>query len=200
MKKKKKKRSFRVLPWRRGAKRHRIISAGTCEGTGGIIVGIAVGSGASGLEHLRVHRRPAGGGRTVRAAATVLRAPKRFARAPARAAVSDLQLRRTALVEIHRAARRRAHSRPTTPFHYHRQVVAIDEAHVVEVLPAGAESELRQCRRRGSTGAVAFDGPRPTVASDARTQPRSVKAAPCSPPEPTGPTCRSQKRTGSVLW
>ena len=50
-----------------------------------------------------------GGGCTVRAAATVLRAPKCLARALAHAAVSNLQLRRTTLVQIHRAARLDAH-------------------------------------------------------------------------------------------
>ncbi|KAL2512262.1 hypothetical protein Adt_17862 [Abeliophyllum distichum] len=65
--------------WRR-AKCDDIISADTCEGSGFIIIGVAVCMWTCALEHLRIRQRLAGIGRDVRAAATVLLLPKSQAR------------------------------------------------------------------------------------------------------------------------
>lgn len=146
-----------VLPLGGGAKREGIISTGTSKRAGRIIVRITIRPRTSRLEHLRVNRRLTQGRRVIRAATAVLRAPKRLASALAPAAVAHPQLRRALQIQVGHAPGRRAHTRPATRLHYHGHVVAVHEAHVVEILPAGAEGELGQGRRRRGSGAFAFD-------------------------------------------
>jgi hypothetical protein len=175
------------LPWRGRAKRHRIISSSTRERTRSIIVRVAIRLGTRGLEHLGVHRRPARGGRAVRAAATVLRAPESLAGALARVSVADLQLRGALLVQVRDAPGRGAETRPARAFHDHGKVVPVHQAHVVEVLTARPECELREGRRWGGSEPVALDLTGPAVAGQARPGPRSVEIAPGTAPEPTRP-------------
>lgn len=131
---------------------------------------------ARAFEELRVHARPASIRRRILAAATVLRIPKRLARAPARhrsssiaAAFSHhLQLRRALAVQLRRAPRARAVPGAALRHHQHGQIVAVHEAHVVEVKPVGAvQRELRQSGRRHRSGAGALDGAGSAVPGDA---------------------------------
>lgn len=130
------------LPWRRRTKCDCVVSAGTREGASGIIVSVAIGFGACGLEHLRVHGRLARGGVTKRTVAAILRFPERAARALARVAALHPQLRRAPPVEILTAPGGAAGPRAASGHHHHGQIVAVDEADVVVVHGAGAECKL----------------------------------------------------------
>ncbi|KAB8112067.1 hypothetical protein EE612_050031, partial [Oryza sativa] len=164
-------------------------AAGAGEGGGGVVEGVAVGAGARRLEHLRVRRRPARRRVRERAAAAELRPPERVARAPARRAAARPELRGAHRVQVRRAPRRRARRRrrqrpaATTAssggrwLHQHRQVVAVDEADVVEVEPAAAvERELGQRRGRRGARAVALGPARAAVAGGAH-HPAPTRAA-----------------------
>lgn len=137
---KKKKKQFcpyiisNPLPCRLWTKCDGIISSGTREGAGGIIVSIAIRLGTSRLENLRVLRRLTSRRCTVRPDATVLRHPKSLTRALTTPATVRSQLRRAPAVQVRDTPGGLASTRPATPFHYHRQVVPINQAHVVEVL------------------------------------------------------------------
>lgn len=179
------------LPWRRRTKCDCVVSAGTREGASGIIVGVAIGFGAYGLEHLRVHGRLARGRVTKRTVAAILRFPERAARALARVAALHPQLRRAPLVEILAAASGGAGARAASGHHHHGQIVAVDEADVVVVHGAVAKRELGERGRRRGSGTVAVDLAGAAVGGGARSFSRTVELATGSAPESTGPTGRS---------
>lgn len=128
---------------RRRAKRHRIIGTGTRERTSRIIVRVAIRFWTSRFKHLRVHRRLTSRGCIKRATTTILRAPKRLARALTRVSFTYSKLSRTQMVHIDRTTRRRALTRTTRPVNHHWQIIPIDQTHIVEIHSSGAESELR---------------------------------------------------------
>ncbi|KAH0452095.1 hypothetical protein IEQ34_019394 [Dendrobium chrysotoxum] len=117
----------------------------------GIIKSIAIRLRTSCLKHFGVRRRPTRRRAGKLPATAILRPPERIASAPAsrRFALSNPQLRRAPLVQIHHTTRRC--TPPLTPFHDHRQVESINKANVVEIniVPlATGERELGEGRRR----------------------------------------------------
>ncbi|BAT09156.1 Os09g0536350, partial [Oryza sativa Japonica Group] len=163
----------------------------------GVVVGVAVGARARVLEELRVRRRPARRRRAERAVAAVLRRAERLARAPAGDAgavgAGDLQVGGARPVQVDEAPRRAARRAAALGNHHHRQVGAVHEADVVEVVPAGAvEGELRQRRGRRRAAAAALHGARPAVARGAREPagPARVGAAERPPPDAARPRRR----------
>jgi len=175
-----------ILPGRAGAEDDVVAAGGrgsAGEGGRGVIVRVAVGGRARGLEEAGVGRGRARRRRPVRAAAAVLSRRERLARAPARhrrrprapaAPRGDAQLRGARRVQVGGAPRGPA-AAPVGGCHprrdEHRHVESVHEADVVEVVPAGAaagEREFRQgCWRRGAA-AGALDGTRAAVGGGAR--------------------------------
>lgn len=187
------------LPRRRGAKCYCVVGAGTRERAGGIIVRVTIGFGTYGLENFRVSRRLASRRVTKRAVAAILRFPKRAAGALTRVAALHPQFRWATPIEILAAPRGGAGPRPASRRHHHRQIIAVDEAHVVVVHGTGAESELGESRRRGGSGAVAVDLSRTAVGGGAGPAAGIVELATGSAPESTGPTGRSLEASGTPL-
>lgn len=181
---------------RRGAERYDIVGPGACERAGLIIIRVAVRLRARALEHLRVLRRLACGRCAVRALAAVLLVAERLARALARhalpAGTRHAQLRRARPVQIRHTLHLRAvGAGAALRHHQHRQVVAVDEAEVVKVLPGVAvESELSQ--RGGGRGAASstFQLPGAAIACYAGEFAGGVFGAVCPPPKPTSPRRR----------
>lgn len=152
--------SFVNLPRvRRRAERYDIVGRRTCEGASPIIIRVAVRVRTRVLKHQRVLRRLAYVGCAVRAATAVLLLLERLARALARdsfpAGARHSQLRRTTVVQISDASGvRTVGAGAALGNHQHRQVVTVDEADVIEVLPCVAiERELRK-RGGGSSAAT----------------------------------------------
>lgn len=196
---KKKGDCFFILPWRGWTKGNCIISGGTCKSTGSIIVSVAIRSGTSSLEHLRVNRGPASSRWPIRAAAAVLRATKSLTRALTRAPIGGSKLSRALPVQIGGTPGWSTHTRPAISLHDHRQVVTVDEAHVVEVLPQRPQRELGECYRRCSSGAVAFEVAGAAVSGETWPGTGSVEVATGSSPETTGPACWCLEGAWSVL-
>ncbi|RRT84089.1 hypothetical protein B296_00009675 [Ensete ventricosum] len=149
-----------------GAEGDTIVGGGARKGGRGVVVGVTIGPGAGVLEELGVGRRLACIGVPKLAAAAVLGGSESLAGALARHALAPavrgrqhhLEVRGTQPVEVHQAPRRAAApTRAALRHHQHRQVVAVHEAHVIEVHTAAAvESELRQGGggRRTAAGAL----------------------------------------------
>ena len=125
-----------------------------------------------------------------------MRITKSLTRALARhalvtAVTHNLQLRRAPRVQIHHAARGGAVSGTGSALrlHRHREVVAVDEADVEEVEPAGAvEGELCERGGRGGSAAGAFHGGGAAVAGDAgEFSGGGVLGAEGAAPEAAGP-------------
>ncbi|NP_001150454.2 uncharacterized protein LOC100284084 [Zea mays] len=179
--------------------------AGECGG--GVVVRVAVGARARGLEELGVGRRAARGGGAVRAAAAVLRVPEGVARAPARHGPVRRglhpQARRARGVQLRGAPRRRAlaagcRGGGAAGRDDHGQVVPVHEADVVEVQPAAAvQRELRQRRGRGGAAAAALHVAGPAVPRGAREPPRGgVGGAERAAPEAARPPRGRRHGTG----
>lgn len=134
-----------------------IIGVVAGEGRSGIIISITIRLWASRLEELGVLRGVAGVGVAVGAIAAELGLAERLAGAAARPAArpAGAELGGAAVVEVDEAARVRAVRRRGPD--EHGQVVAVDEAHVVEVLPSVAvQGELGEGCRWGRPRAVAL--------------------------------------------
>jgi hypothetical protein len=176
-----------------GAEGDGVIGVVAGEGGGGVVVGVAVGLGAGGLEELRVLGRVAGVRVAVGAVAAVLGGPERLARAAAGAAAACAELVGAAVVEVDEAAGVGAARRGGLD--EHGQVVAVDEADVVEVLPAGAvERELGERGGRRRPGAAALDPAGAAVARGAGTPAAGVEAAAGARPEAARPPLRRVQR------
>lgn len=147
------------------------------------------------LEELRVPAWLARGRRRVGPAAAVLRVPERFARALAShagaAAIGvHLELLGATGVQVGGAARGGAVPALPAPRHHpHGEVVAVNEADVVEVEPVRAiEGELRQRGRRHRARPGALDGGGAAVARDADKPALSgVLGAEGAAPQAAGP-------------
>lgn len=172
-----------------GTEGDNVIGGGASEGAGGVVVGVAVRLGTRALEHLRVHRWLARRRRSVLALAAVLRSVESVARAAARASVLRPQLGRAFLVQVLDAAGGGALTRAAADLDQHWQVVAVDEADVVEVHGAGAEGELGQSGSGGAS-AVALQLAGAAVAGGAGAVGRVIEVAAGSAPEAAGPAGR----------
>jgi len=148
---------------------------------------------------LRVRGRLTRGRVRKRAVAAILGFPKRAASALTRVAAFHPQFRWATPIEILAAPRGGAGPRPAARRHHHRQIIAVDEAHVVVVHGTGAECELRESRRRGGAGAVAVDLSGTAVGGGARAAAGIVELATGSAPESTGPTGGSLEASGAPL-
>jgi hypothetical protein len=165
-----------------------------CEGGCGVVVGVAVGLGARRLEELRVLGRVAGVGVAVGAVAAILGAAERLAGAAAGAAAVGAELVGAPLVEVDKAPRVGAAGRGG--LHEHGQVVAVDEADVVEVLTAVAvERELGERGRRRRPRAAALDLAGAAVARSAGPLAGGVEGAAGAAPEAARPPLRRVQRT-----
>jgi hypothetical protein len=143
------------------------------EGGGGVIVGVTVGARARVLEELRAGGRLARRGGAVVAAAAVLGPPVR----PARALAGDAgavgahhpEVGGARPVQVRQAARGAAAGPGAALRHHgHRQVRPVHQAHVVEVVPAGAvQRELRERGGRRGPAARALHRPRAALARGA---------------------------------
>lgn len=143
------------------------------EGTGSIVISVAISAWARTLENLRVQA----GFTSIRSAigptATILWVPEGFARALTRhalVAVHHLKLGRTSGVQVHSAPGGRAvPSGSSFSHHRHWQIITVHQADVIEIEPISSiQSKLGQsCRRRCSCSG-AFDGGRAAVCGDAR--------------------------------
>ncbi|KAL8130704.1 hypothetical protein V2J09_019859 [Rumex salicifolius] len=135
---------------------------------------------------------------TIRTTTTILRLVEGTTRALARHALAPAltlnpQLIRTRAVQVHRTpGGATVDAAPSRGDHHHREVKAVDEAEVVEVLAAASvKCELRQCsgRRRPSSGAVYFS--RSAISSLAgEFSGGGVGGAECSSPEAAAPRHR----------
>jgi hypothetical protein len=182
-----------------------VAAAGAGEGAGGVVVCVAVRVGAGGLEELRVGGRAAGVGVGVGAAAAVLGPAEGVAGAAAPGAALGAQLRGAPLVEVRRAPGRGARRGTGTGtgagggaargLHQDRQVVAVHQADVVEVVAAGGgQRELGQRRRRRRVLPVALQGPGPAVARRAHHLAAAVLPAAGAGPGAAGPPRRRRDR------
>lgn len=178
-----------------------IICTCTGEGAGGVVVGVAIRPRAHRLEHFRVHRRPASIRRAIRPTAAVLRPAERLARAPARLAVgAGPELCRATAAEVSGAACGAALASAAGGRHRHRQVVAVDQADVVEVHPAAAaEGELGEGGRRGGTGTAALRPAGAAVAGGAGALPFAIEGASGAAPEAAGPAGGGLEGAGGAL-
>jgi hypothetical protein len=172
------------------------------EGAGAVVVGVTVGARARRLEDGGVRRGVARVRRSVRAAAAVPALPERLARAPARdgaAAAVHLQLlrarcaaTRATVISSREVAGGNALGRPRD--RNDRQMVAVDKAHVVEVLVVGAlpQRDLEQRGRGCRAGAGAPHRPA-SVARLAHSLAVSVEHAPRPRPYPPRPPHRRRQ-------
>lgn len=156
------------------AERYQIVGPGACEGTGLVIVSVAVGAWTCSLEHLRVRRWFAAVGCTIRAAATELLFAESLARAlashPFSTYACHAEFGRARTVHVDHASRGCTVIAGSTLGDYkHWEVVPIYKANVVEVLATiSVDFELRQGGGRRSSTARAFQLPGATIASNTR--------------------------------
>ena len=157
------KNASETLPGRRGTKRNRIICSSTSECACSIIVCVAVRSRTRGLEHLRINRWFTRGGCAVRATTTIFGTPERLTRTLASITIPNPELRWALPVQVSRTPGRSTKTGPATAFNDHGNIVAINKADVIKILPSCSKSELSQSYRRCSSESVAFHLTRPTV-------------------------------------
>jgi len=167
---------------------------------GGIVVSVAVRRRASGLENLRILVRRTRLRAPVVARATVLRTLEGIARAPAGngspVAARDAECSRAAFQQIGAAP-----SRPAVPSAARRadaqsDVVAVHEAHVVEILAVVAtDCELGQSGGRLPASAIALQAAR-AVARCAGAGARLVESAARAAPDTTRPARWGVQRHG----
>lgn len=177
--------------------------SGAGEGAGGVVVGVAVGRRACALEHLRVVGRSARLRRAVLAGAAVARAAVGAARALARhdAAAAgrgdDAEVRGAHRVHVARARRGTTVATAARGRHAHRHVEAVDEANIVEVLPAAprrCERDLDERDRRRRPAALAGDVARAAVGRGAGEAPGGgVGHAARARPQRAGPCPRRRR-------
>ena len=157
---------------RQWAKYNEIISRRTGESASFVIIRVAIRAWASMFKVFRIYRWTTRVRRRERLTTTKLRSIKSLTRASTCHAPSTTttmcysQLWRTRPVQIHQTPRRRATSSPPTFSHYqHRNVIPINQTHVVKIKPIGSvQSELRQSSWWLSAAADTLHFTRPTVA------------------------------------
>ncbi|KAK3027894.1 hypothetical protein RJ639_040835 [Escallonia herrerae] len=176
-------------------------STGASRNTGGIVISIRVGVGASRLENPRVSRWLARLRAPEAARTAIPRGVKREARALARhhppvVARPDLKPDRAHHVQVPDAAgvATLAGAGALEGRDGDGEVVAVDQADVVEVLLA-AEGDFGEGRRRCATDAVAEEGAA-AVARGAAAAAGGVEGAAVAPPDAAGPGSREVEGVG----
>ena len=147
------------------------------------------------FEELRIRRRPTRVRCRIPLATAILRIPKRLARAltrdaaPTRIPTRHPHLHRTRAVEVHQASRGAASPSFTSPRHHqYREVVPVDQAHIIKIKPLIAvEGELGKGRRRDCAGTGALDLARAAIGGGAGEFSGGVVGAEGPGPEPTRP-------------
>lgn len=173
-----------------------VVSTCTSEGASGIIIGVAVGSGALCLEELRVSTWLAGIRIPICPTAAICRISKGITGALAGHNVAtsntsiDLELLRAAEIDIRDATCWGASTSAPLSCDQQRKIVAINKANVIEILGLALPNwELCKGSRRYRPCTIAFKGTA-TVSSRAVALTTRIKGATGASPETPGPSCR----------
>lgn len=186
------------------AERDQIVATCTCSNTSGIIISIRISLGTSSLKNLGIGRGLTRLWAPKLARTAVPRRVKSRARALAShhappVARPDLEACRAHHVQVADATGVAAFSGATAGSERrdgHPEVVAVDEADVVEVLLA-PEGDLGEGRRRGASGTCAEEGAA-AVAGGAAAAAVGVEGAAVAAPEAAGPERREAEGVGLV--